>query len=52
MSDKIYAQVWVTLEKPNRGRMMRQFFCKDKDEAVAKVTEWMDKALKIEVIPS
>ena len=34
------------------GRVMRQFFCKDKAEAIAKVTEWMDKAVKIEVIPA
>lgn len=39
--NKICAEVWV----------MRQFFCRDKAEAIAKVTEWMDKAEKIEVIP-
>lgn len=52
MGGKIYAQVWATLEKPNCGRKMRQFFCADKDDVIAKVTEWMDKAIKIEVIPS
>lgn len=43
-------EVWVMLERPRGGRVMRQFFCKDKAEAIAKVTEWMDKAVKIEVI--
>ena len=48
--NKIYAEVWVTTEKPNHGRKMRQFFCEDKDDVIAKVTEWMDNAIKIEVI--
>lgn len=52
MNNKICAEVWVMLERPRGGRVMRQFFCKDKAEAIAKVTEWMDKAFKIEVIPA
>lgn len=52
MNYKICAEVWVMLERPRGGRVMRQFFCKDKAEAIAKVTEWMDKAVKIEVIPA
>ena len=51
MNNKICAEVWVMLERPRRGRMTLQFFCKDKAEVLAKVTEWMDKAVKIEVIP-
>lgn len=51
MNDKIYAEVWVTFERPRNGRAMSQFFCKDRAEVIAKVTEWMDKAVKIEVIP-
>lgn len=47
----VKCDVWVILERPRGGRVMRQFFCKDKAEAIAKVTEWMDKAVKIEVIP-
>lgn len=47
----VKCDVWVILERPRGGRLMRQFFCKDKAEAIAKVTEWMDKAVKIEVIP-
>ena len=47
----IYAEVWVMLERPLGDRVMRQFFCKDKAETIAKVTEWMDKSVKIEVIP-
>lgn len=50
--NKIYAEVWVTVEKLNHGRKMRQFFCENKDDVIAKVTEWMDKAIKIEVIPA
>lgn len=46
-----YAEVWVTLEKPAGGRMMKQFFCASRAAAIAKVTEWADKAIKIEVIP-
>ena len=42
MENTVKYEVWV----------MRQFFCKDKAEAIAKVTEWMDKAVKIEVIPA
>lgn len=45
-------EVWVMLERPQGGRVTLQFFCKDKAEAIAKVTEWMDKAVKIEVIPA
>lgn len=44
-------EVWVMLERPRGGRVTLQFFSKDKAEAIAKVTEWMDKAVKIEVIP-
>lgn len=51
MNNKIYAEVWVTFEKPHHGRKMCQFFCMDKAETIAKVTEWIDKAVKIEVIP-
>ena len=46
-----YAEVWVTLEKPAGGRMMKQFFCASRADAIAKVTEWADKSIKIEVIP-
>ena len=45
-----YAEVWVTLDKPSGGRM-KQFFCASRADAIAKVTEWADKAIKIEVIP-
>ena len=45
-------EVWVMLERPRGGRVMRQFFCRDRAETIAKVTEWMDKAVKIEVIPA
>lgn len=51
MNYKICAEVWVTFERPRNGRVTRQFFCKDKAEVIAKVTEWMDKAVKIEVMP-
>lgn len=44
-------EVWVTLEKPSGGRKMKQFFCESHAETVAKVTEWLDKAMKIEVMP-
>lgn len=37
-----YAEVWVTLEKPSGGRMMKQFFCASRADAIAKVTEWVD----------
>ncbi len=50
--NKIYAQVWVTVPMSNHGRKMKQFFCVDRAETIAKVTEWMDKAIKIEVIPA
>ena len=51
MNYKICAELWVMLERPRGGRVTLQFFCKDKAEAIAKVTEWMDKAVQIEVIP-
>lgn len=51
MNYKICAEVWVTFERPRNGRVTCQFFCKDKAEVIAKVTEWMDKAVKIEVMP-
>ena len=51
MENTVKCDVWVILERPRGGRLMRQFFCKDKAEAIAKVMEWMDKAVKIEVIP-
>ena len=50
--NKICAELWVMLERPRGGRVTLQFFCKDKAEAIAKVMEWMDKAVKIEVIPA
>ena len=52
MENTVKYEVWVMLERPRRGRMTLQFFCKDKAEVIAKVTEWMDKAVKIEVIPA
>ena len=52
MENTVKYEVWVMRERPRGGRVMRQFFCKDKAEAIAKVTEWMDKAVKIEVIPA
>ena len=44
MENTVKYEVWVMLERPRGGRVMRQFFCKDKAEAIAKVTEWMDMA--------
>ena len=51
VAEKTVALLWVTLEKPAGGRMMKQFFCASRADAIAKVTEWADKAIKIEVIP-
>ncbi len=50
----IYAEVWVHLRDNENfeGREWKQFFCSSKEEVVEKVAKWLDKAEKIEVIPS
>ena len=44
-------EVWVTLTRRGGGRTMKQFFCESRAEMLAKLEEWLDKAVKIEVMP-
>ena len=41
-----YAEVWVTLEKPAGGRMMKQFFCASRADAIAKVIMKVSKLIE------